>query len=185
MCTVTVHVRSVIVLLYTRDSKLTILIYNGVRHSELILSGAGIEVLKDFMSWNFGITGSWDTNFASFETQNVHYAVYNKLLCTVLLKWDKTRHIYRRTANCSELGQTGASVNGNGMGIDCEGWVCYWKVSENIFCASKLLLKSPCQPVCGNINHFNYVPYIWKCKAILEGKWDSLISCCVHICVIL
>ena len=30
----------------------------------------------------------------------------------------QTRHIYRQTADCSEMRQTGASVNDNKMGID-------------------------------------------------------------------
>ena len=32
----------------------------------------------------------------------------------------QTHHIYRKTATCSEMGQTWASVNDNKMGIDCQ-----------------------------------------------------------------
>ena len=56
MCTVMLHVLSDIAELTIGDSKLTILIYTGVRHSELSLSGVRINVFKVVIYCNGDIT---------------------------------------------------------------------------------------------------------------------------------
>jgi hypothetical protein len=50
MCTVKLHVFCYTVVLYNRNSKLTVLIYTGVRYLEQSLIGVLLDAFKVFMS---------------------------------------------------------------------------------------------------------------------------------------
>jgi hypothetical protein len=65
MRTVQLHVVCYRVVLSSRDSKLTVLIYTGVRHPEQSLSGVRLEGFKGFMSCIVDITAQLRHEFRS------------------------------------------------------------------------------------------------------------------------
>jgi len=84
---------------------------------------------------------AYSTNFAEFSHTARQIALYLTSVKTLIsvfyylkicimksiisyvayYKGRHTRHIYHKTANCSEMRQTGASVKGNRLGTDGKG----------------------------------------------------------------